>query len=390
MTGATASGGKGIPTYRNPTRIAFGFGALASLEDHVPPGRVALVTTTGATRRGLTARVLSLLDRPEVAIVDDVSPNPEPRQLLRQLEAVPKDVDAVVAVGGGSVLDSGKVLAALAHARRRGVGDLVIAELVRGGTVEEGACLPVVAVPTTAGTGAEVTPFATVWDPDAGQKRSVAGPGLFPTAALVDPEPTLSLPEDVTLSTGLDALSQGLEAWWNRNAGPVTDAFSLRASRLAMATLGPLLRAPEDINLRSRMMEASLLAGLAISGTRTALAHSISYPLTLHFGIPHGIACSYALPSILEYNAEGDGRARMAALADGLGMDTVQELAGQLREILRSLQVGERLRALGFDPKHVGTLGPEMITPGRADNNLRQVDLTRAVEIALKAWEELS
>src|SRR5690606_14532428 len=136
------------------------------------------------------------------------------------------------------------------------------------------------------------------------------GPGMFPAVALVDPDLTRSLPESETVSTGLDALSQGLEAWWNRNAGPVTDAFALRAARLALDTLEPLVADLGDPVLRTAMAEASLLAGLAISGTRTAVAHSISYPLTLRFGIPHGLACGFTLPVILEYNDDG-GHPRM-------------------------------------------------------------------------------
>lgn len=380
-----------MSSFHNPTRVAFGPGAVARLGEQVAAGAVALVTTPGSTRRGLTARVTELLEeegRVVASVVDDVRTNPDVRDLLHQLDRIPRDAAGVVAVGGGSAMDTGKVLAALARARRSGDARPALEAALRGRAVEAGGSLPVVCVPTTAGTGAEVTPFATVWDGERMLKASVAGPGMFPAAAVVDPDLTVSLPESETVSTGLDALSQGLEAWWNRNAGPVTDAFATRAARLALETLEPLVGDLGDRSLRAAMSEASLLAGLAISGTRTAAAHSISYPLTLRFGIPHGLACGFTLPVILQYNNDG-GHPRLAALAEALGSSTVGDLVDRLRRLLRCLGVGPRIREHGFDPAVVRGLGPEMITPGRADNNLRAVDAEQAARIALMSWEQI-
>jgi alcohol dehydrogenase len=376
--------------YHNPTRIIFGPGTISGLRGELPDGPVAVITTEGASKRGLTHRVGTLLPGLDLAIVDDVTPNPEPHDLLRQLASLPVGVAAIVAVGGGSVLDSGKVLAALLHGRQEGMPLAALTALAMGGTVERGARLFLAAVPTTAGTGSEVTPFATVWDGEAGKKRSVSGPGLFPDVAILDPELTLSLPRSVTMSTGLDALSQGLEAWWNRNWGPVSDAHALRAVGLALDNLEELLQDPDDLALRSRMLQASLHAGLAISSTRTAVAHSISYPLTLHFGIPHGIACSFTLPAVLRYNGEGDGAARMGALARAMGSNSIEDLASRLSGLLDRLSVKMILREAGFDPERAYTLGQEMITPGRSDNNFRKVGPEDVVQLVAAAWEELA
>jgi alcohol dehydrogenase len=384
----TASAATRVARFWNPTRIEFGFGAVDRVSEHLPAGPIVVVTSPGSTRRGLTGRVADQIGSNRVTVVDDVRPNPDSRDLVRQLDAIPFEVAGVVALGGGSALDTGKVLAALACACQDADPMAVLESAVAGRPVEVGRTLPIICVPTTAGTGAEVTPFATVWDAAAMKKRSIAGPGLFPAAALVDPDLTLSLPESVTVDTGLDALSQGLEAYWNRNAGPVTDAFALGAVRLALATLEPLIQSLNSPDLRSRMAQASLLAGLAISGTRTAVAHSISYPLTLRFGIPHGLACGFTLPALLEYNAEG-GHPRMSELPTLLGVESLGALANRLRRLLSILDVGTRIRQYGFDPEKIRDLGPEMITPGRADNNIRDVDGEQAVMIALTSWEQI-
>jgi alcohol dehydrogenase len=387
LTDGTALTGCVVP-FRNPTRVEFGAGAVERVAYGLPSGPVVLVTSPGSSRRGLTDRVAGRVGCERVTVIDDVRPNPDVRDLIRQLGAIPRETVAVVAVGGGSVLDSGKVLAALARARCESDPVVALEAAIAGCPVDEGGALPITCVPTTAGTGSEVTPFATLWDGAAMRKHSVGGPGLYPAAAIVDPELMLSLPEDITVYTGLDALSQGLEAYWNHNAGPVTDAFALRAIRLTLNALEPLAASLKDAELRASMAEASLLAGLAISGTRTALAHSISYPLTLHFGIPHGLACGFTLPVILDYNADS-GHPRMTGLAGQLGFATIIALGDRLRGLLRGLDVAGRIRRYGFDKERVSTLGAEMITPGRADNNIRNVDGAEAARIALKSWEEL-
>jgi len=375
-------------SFHNPTRVVFGPGAIEGLPDLMPEGPTCVVTSPGGASRGLTGRIVGLLGERATAIVGDVSPNPEIPDIIRHLDAVPVGTEVIVAAGGGSVMDTGKVLAALAKRRRCEGLSGPPPDLAAGKPVPTGQSLPVIAIPTTAGTGSEVTPFATVWDLERKRKHSVAGPGLFPWTALVDPELTHSLPRATTLASGLDALSQGFEAIWNRNAGPVTDALAIQAVRLALETVEPVCGALDDPKLRERMMQASLLAGLAISNTRTAIAHSISYPLTAHFGIPHGLACSFTLPAVLELSAGGDGtglRQRLSAI----GMGPVPELADRLRQLLRTLDVAGSLAEYGFDPGRVAALGPEMITPARAGNSIQDVTPDEAVDLVLRSWEAL-
>jgi alcohol dehydrogenase len=159
--------------------------------------------------------------------------------------------------------------------------------------------IPLIAVPTTAGTGSEVTSWATVWDTENAKKYSLARSDLYPTHAVIDPELMRSLPLDQTISTGLDALSHALESIWNINLNPVSANFAVSAAKSVMQHLVPLSKNLDDLVLRTHMAEAATTAGLAFSNTRTALAHSLSYPVTLHHGVPHGVACSFMLPDVM-------------------------------------------------------------------------------------------
>ncbi len=180
--------------------------------------------------------------------------------------------------------------------------------------------LPLIAVPTTAGTGSEVTPWATLWDrsSDAPKKYSLHVDETWPEAALVDPALTRSAPAGVTRNSALDALSHALESIWNVNHNPVSDALAVAAARGVIATLPALLAAADAEDQRIAMSRASLMAGLAFSNTRTALAHSVSYEMTLRHGLPHGLACSFTLPLVWQL-AQGADAARDAVLASVVG-----------------------------------------------------------------------
>jgi len=203
----------------------------------------------------------------------------------------------VVAVGGGSVLDSAKMFLPGVDS-----GDFheIHAALAKSEVPSVRKALPMIAVPTTSGTGSEVTPWATLWDRTSPkhQKYSLHLNQTWPEAALVDPELTLSLPHVVTRDSNLDALSHALEAIWNVNANPVSDALAVQAAQTVVQHLPALLQNPQSQNLRTLASKASLLAGLAFSNTKTALAHNISYEMTLKHGLAHGLACSFTLPRV--------------------------------------------------------------------------------------------
>jgi phosphonate metabolism-associated iron-containing alcohol dehydrogenase len=305
-----------ISNYHNPVAITFGAGALAALPGLVAGRRTVLVTFPEAAGFGLTKRIQELLGANLVAVEPDTVANPDVASLTGLYERFwtqHADAELVLAIGGGSALDTAK---ALMVGTPSGKFSELVALLATGKAFTPARVKPLITVPTTAGTGSEVTPWATVWDrtPGAQKKYSLHLKETWPEAALVDPELTLSLPAGPTLAAGLDALSHSLESIWNVNANPVSDTHAISAAREVLATLPLLMKDLKNPVLRTRMSLAALKAGLAFSNTKTALAHSISYDMTLNHGLPHGIACSFTLPMVLG-RAVGVDAGRDAVLA---------------------------------------------------------------------------
>jgi phosphonate metabolism-associated iron-containing alcohol dehydrogenase len=352
----------------NPVRILFGSGRLEDLPRLVQGAPVLVVTTRGATARGLTDRVSALLGSP--LIHDEVESNPSLDSVERAIGTwVDAGIRQLVAVGGGSAMDVAKVLS-LGLADRSVIVPGLIEPDHPWASVRP---LPLVTIPTTAGTGAEVTPFATVWDSRERKKHSVGGQHLHPTAAIVDPELTVSLPWAETLSTGLDAYSQCFEAVCSRDASPISTLFAERGIHLVPDALRALRHSPTSLDARTAMAEAALLSGLAISQTKTGLAHSMSYPITAHLGVPHGLACALSLPGVLAYNSELDD-GRMAGLSERLGLASADSLAPTVVQLFRDVGAPETLRSLVGNMDAVRALADEMLTPGRADANFIPVD----------------
>jgi alcohol dehydrogenase len=254
--------------------------------------------------------------------------------------------------------------------------------------VENAPAVPVVAIPTTAGTGAEVTPFGTVWNHTEKKKYSIAGEDLFPQLAILDPELTLGMPTEVTIASGLDAISHAMESAWNRNATPVTLGLVAKSLRLSMQSLAAASENPADIEARSSMMQASTLAGLAISQSRTALAHSISYPLTATYNLPHGLACSFTLPALLSFNAASDD-GRLADLARAVGYTDTDSLARDLARLFERLGVGGYLSRYLPQRSSIMALSEEMFAPGRAENNLRQASEDQVSKLVTESLDAL-
>ncbi|MCB1470146.1 MAG: phosphonoacetaldehyde reductase, partial [Rhizobiaceae bacterium] len=206
---------------------------------------------------------------------------------------------------------------------------------------------PLIAVPTTAGTGSEVTSWGTVWDSAGGVKFSLAHPRLYPEFSVVDPDLMIGKPRELTIQTGLDALSHSLESLWNRNANPVSMAHAVTAAKGVISTLPNLAKDLRNGELRERMARAATMAGFAFSNTKTAIAHSLSYPITLRHGVPHGIACSFSLPMVIR-SVAGEG----GICAEGLGAIFGTDAAGaseQLRAFLEGLGVATSHRSYGIE-----------------------------------------
>lgn len=304
----------------NPVAVHFGCGTLdARLSELVGDRRALLLLYPEAIGGPLQERLTTLLGDRLAGVMAAPAANPD----LESLESLhialwssDHGASCLVAVGGGSTIDTAKGLALGTPGTPAGGFSALRAHLREGRAFEPSARLALIAVPTTAGTGSEVTPWATLWDRSSakGVKRSLHRADTWPEAALIDPALTLSCPHALTLASGLDALSHALEAIWNRGANPYSDALAVQAARGVLTTLPALLAAPHSLPLREAMSQAALLAGLAFAQTRTALAHALSYDVTLLRGTPHGLACSFSLPEVWR-RAQGRNPERDAVLA---------------------------------------------------------------------------
>ena len=260
-----------------------------------------LLTSEGFTRRGVVADFQNGLTNHALTIVDEIKPNPELATLAALLDRfTSQSFTSLIALGGGSVMDAAKVLSRLLGYP----GKMLYNVMVENEDLPEKQPLPLITIPTSAGTGAEVTPFATVWDRHSQTKFSFVD--RIPDYTILDATLSQTLPRDETLYSGLDALSHALESLWNHNRTKTSKRAALAAIDLLVANLSEALAKPANLVVRANLLQGANLAGQAIAETRTALAHAMSYSITLKYGMPHGLACSFTLPVLLQQfsNAE--------------------------------------------------------------------------------------
>lgn len=367
--------------FRCPTRVIEGHGFDEALADLLDGQTWALVTSPGWVRRGAVERLTERCGPPR-AVISDVHANPSVSNVERLARRLPR-TETVVALGGGSVIDATKGAAALQALS--GDMDAFLAHL-RGGKALPADLepTPILAVPTTAGTGSEITPWGTIWGDDK-IKHSVSHPGLHPSHAVLDPALCMSMPRELTLSTGLDALSHAMEAVWNRRHTAITDVLGGRAIGILHENLAATLVRPADVALRRRVQTGALVAGLAMGTTQTALAHSMSYPFTARFGLPHGFACSFTLAEVARYNMETEPR-RLTPIAEGLGC-ALRAVPETIEAWFDELGLGPAIGRY-LSPEVIDTFGTELITRSRAANNIRDVDGAAALRLARSALEK--
>lgn len=358
--------------YYNPVEVIFGAEKLSSLPSIVGNLKAVLITTPGFTRRGTTDYLRRLLGNSLVGVFDGIQPNPDFTSVKTAFDNLrPLDHDLIIALGGGSAIDTAKVVAAISAADSH----YWIEEHLRNAAPFPDPFIPkpIIAIPTTAGTGSEVTMWGTIWDIEEKKKYSISHPSLYPKKTILDPGLTLVLPEKETIYSGLDAFSHSMEAIWNKNHNPVSDTLALEAISLVHAYLPELRNDPTNLDLRTYLLRASLFAGLAFSNTKTALAHSISYPLTAYFGLPHGLACALPLVPVLEFNWVHHSE-RVKIMAKSFGVDaTIDSIKKCVIQLFKKLGISTRLRDYGISEAGVKKITESAITRGRADNNIAKV-----------------
>lgn len=363
-----------------PVCIVEGHPHEEALESLIAARSWALVTSRGWIKRGAAGALVERCGAP-FAVISGVEANPKLSDVVRLAPDL-TDAGVVVALGGGSVIDAAKGMVAF-----NAVGgdvDIFMAHLREGKALPNDMTpSPIIAVPTTSGTGSEVTRWGTIWGDDA-VKHSVTDPKLYPSHAVLDPNLCRSMPRELTLATGLDAVSHAMEAVWNQRHTNATDSLAETAIRMVYKNLQGAMDRPDDVVLRERMQTASMISGLAMGTTQTALAHSISYPFTALFDMPHGLACSFTLAEVARFNGATEPE-RLAPIAAGMGC-RIEELPDHLEVWFDALGIGEQI-AHYVTPRVTDELGDNLITRARAANNIRDVDGAGARQMARAALD---
>lgn len=321
--------------YSQPVKIYFGAGAFEKLGDVLESLSVSRCVLVCGRHFAPKAQELAEKDGRICAIFSGVEQNPQlsgVEETVRLARA--HNADAVIGIGGGSSIDTAKFAAAAA------LGDGEALDYYRGKPFPKKR-LTIIAVPTTAGTGSEVTQVSVV--SHGTEKKTINNPVFMPTAAIVDPVLSSTVPPRTTMNTGLDALAHALEGYWSRNHQPISDLMAIEAVRLILANLEKAYTDGGDMDARSAMAFASLLGGLSFALPKTAASHACSYPLSEDYHLPHGEACAFTLDSLVRINADE----RLEYLCRAVGLKNTAALADRIAQLKALGGLRCRLSELG-------------------------------------------
>lgn len=322
--------------YTQPVKIRFGVGAISELGKQLKElGASRCLVVCDRFLRGRVEQMQSEI--PEIAaIFSDVEENPQLSGVNASIALIRAHrLTAVVGIGGGSTMDTAKFAAAIAPESDDAL------PYFRGERPFPADRLPMIAVPTTAGTGSEVTQVSVI---SCGkEKKTINHPVFMPKLAIVDPALTLTVPPRTTMNTGLDAMAHALEGYWSKNHQPISDALAVQAVRLVLENLETAYRDGSNLEARTNMSLAALLGGLSFALPKTAGSHACSYPLSEDYHLPHGEACAFTLDSFVRINADD----RLEALAIGAGLSGTDELADRIRSFKALGKLRTRLSDLG-------------------------------------------
>lgn len=351
--------------FQTVKHIVHGSGSLALLPEKlalldVPVKRIALITQPVMEQNGVIGRVVQALAARDIEarIVRGVEPEPtiENVETVFREQIAPFAPDAILSIGGGSVLDAAKLFAVRLTNEQPLREWLGIDLIKRPG-------IPLVLVPTTAGTGSEVTPNAIVTLPDEELKVGIVSRHLLPQLVILDAELTFDLPKPITAATGIDAFVHSLESYISTKANPVSDMFAMESMRLIGANLVEAYQNGRSVKAREAMMLGSMYGGLALTAAGTAAVHALAYPLGGMFGITHGVANAMLLPHVMSFNKDAIvGRlANVARALDISSHDSDDETAAdalleRLTEWTDVVQIPQDLRQFGVSETHLDVL----------------------------------
>lgn len=383
----------GVYAVQLPKRIVFGdvveekIGAEAK---GLAAKKAFIVTDETIEKAGLLDKV----EKPLKEVVEvDIFDNVESEPTLEVAETIVKAAraaryDLVVGVGGGSVLDMAKVAAAAASNPEQGASDFFGANKIVNPSV------PTILIPTTAGTGAEATPFALIIVE--GKKKAIASPYNLADVVLISPSFTATMPPEVTASTGIDALSHAIEAFISLGANPLTDSFALEAIRKIADNLEEAFSHGDNLDARLKMSIAAMLAGMAFGNAGVIAGHAAAHTFGARYKIPHGIAAALALPYIMEYNAKEPAvKERLAKVAREMGEDVFQlteeeaasKAIARVKNLLESLKLPTRLADLDVPAGDLPDLAEALVKEkGYLARNPSKIEQKDAEEIIERMW----
>lgn len=330
-----------------PVKLVFGSGKrsdLAKYIDEIGGSRGVLVCGNSFCKNGVADEFLRLGGGKIVEIFSDIRPNPTTDNVNDCVRLMRKvDADFAVALGGGSPMDCCKAASAIVRG-----DDNIEPYHSLGKPISAKEAIPMIAVTTTSGTASEVTNISVLTDINQNLKQPMNDPAMYPKIAVIDPELTLTVPPQVTASTGLDVLSHAIESYWSTLNQPICSACSIYAARLVFEWLEKAYTEPENLTAREKMAEASIVAGVAFSHPRTTGSHACSFPLTNIYGIPHGEACAFTLDYFVKFNAKhADSDGRLDALAKDCGFDSAYEMADEISAMKKRMGMRSRLSEIG-------------------------------------------
>ena len=322
--------------YSQPVKIYFGAGKLEQLREVLDELGVKSCVLVCGHHFLPEAEALRKKEERIRAIFSGVEQNP---QLSGVIETVALagacSADAIIGIGGGSAIDTAKFAAAIT------LGDGEAVDYYHGNLPFPEKRLTIIAVPTTAGTGSEVTQVSVI--SHGKEKRTINNPAFMPRAAIVDPVLSSTVPPRTTMNTGLDALAHALEGYWSVNHQPIPDLMAIEAVRLILRNLEIAWREPDNMEARGAMAYASLLGGLSFALPKTAGCHACSYPLSEDYHLPHGEACAFTLDSMVRLYADE----RLEALCRAVGLQNTEELALRIAVLKKLGGLRTRLSELG-------------------------------------------
>jgi alcohol dehydrogenase class IV len=382
-----------VTLFRTTKRILFGPGSIERLGPEaqlLKAKKILIITDPGVIQAGLLEGVEKSLQSVNLPFIifDGVEPDPRIEVVEKSVERAKKEeIDLIIGFGGGSSLDIAKVTSIMITNTGK-IDSFFGIDLVPNPGV------PVILIPTTAGTGSEVTPIAILSDTKEKLKKGIVSPTLFPEVAILDPKLTIGLPPSVTAFTGMDALTHAIESYYSINSTDLSDLLAFKAMELLSKNLRMAYAQGENLAARSCVLEGSLLAGIAFANAGVGAVHAFAYPLGGEFHLAHGLTNTLMLPYVMRYNILGcPSKFAQMAKAFGEKVEGISELIGAeiavrfIERLSDDIRVPRRLRDVGIPADAIPRLAEAAMKVTRLlANNPRKVTLEDAVAIYKSAY----